>query len=87
MLFRSVPVAATLAGLRKLVATGTVKRGERVVAVLTGNVLKDPDYIYRYHTGQLTSPAGQPISPTFGNQPVVVPNDTDRISALLATNA
>lgn len=79
--------AATLAGLRKLVAGGVVKPGEKVVAVLTGNVLKDPDYIYRYHTGQLVSPAGEAISPTYGNHPIVVPNDADRISALLATNA
>ena len=30
-----------------------------MVAVLTGNVLKDPDYIYRYHTGQLEAPGGE----------------------------
>ena len=30
---------------------GDHRSGFRVVAVLTGNVLKDPDYIYRYHTG------------------------------------
>lgn len=78
--------AATLAGLRKLMAAGIVKRGDKVVAVLTGNVLKDPDYIYRYHTGQLQAPSGEPIAPAFGNQPVVVPNDADRISALLNPN-
>lgn len=33
--------AATLAGLRKLVAQGTIKRDERVVGILTGNLLKD----------------------------------------------
>lgn len=33
--------AATLAGVRKLVARGTIKRDERVVGVLTGNLLKD----------------------------------------------
>lgn len=33
--------AATLAGIRKLVATGIVKRDERVVGILTGNLLKD----------------------------------------------
>ena len=54
-----------------------------VVAVLTGNVLKDPDYIYRYHTGQLEAPGGVRIEPTFGNRPVVVPNDADKIAALL----
>ena len=44
--------AATLAGIRKL----KLDRNADVVAVLTGNVLKDPDYIYRYHTGELESP-------------------------------
>jgi threonine synthase len=51
-----------------------------VVAVLTGNVLKDPDYIFRYHTGQLEAPGGVKIAPTFGNKPVVVPNDPDVIA-------
>ena len=54
-----------------------------VVAVLTGNVLKDTDYIYRYHTGQLEAPGGQKIQSTYGNQPIVVPNDPDKIAALL----
>jgi threonine synthase len=75
--------AATLAGIRKLTAAGVIRAGDDVVAVLTGNVLKDPDYIYRYHTGQLTAPNGTKIIPTFGNQPTVVPNDPDRIAALL----
>ncbi len=75
--------AATLAGLKKLVTDGAVQRGDHVVAVLTGHLLKDPDYIYRYHTGQLTAPGGAAIRPTFGNQPVVVPNDADRIAELL----
>jgi threonine synthase len=75
--------AATLAGIRKLTAAGVISPEERVVAVLTGNVLKDPDYIYRYHTGQLQTPSGAPIHSTFGNQPVVAPNDPDRIAAML----
>jgi threonine synthase len=37
--------AATLAGVRKLVERGVIKRDERVVGVLTGNLLKDS------HTG------------------------------------
>ena len=79
--------AATLAGLRKLVAAGTVQPGADVVAVLTGNVLKDPDYIYRYHPGQLQTPSGVTIEPRFGNAPRVVPNDPDRIAAVLAETA
>ena len=75
--------AATLAGIRKLTVAGVMSRDADVVAVLTGNVLKDPDYIYRYHTGQLKAPDGSEIAPTFGNQPVVVANDADRIAELI----
>ena len=75
--------AATLAGIRKLVAAGAMRHDARVVAVLTGNLLKDPDYIYRYHTSQLDAPGGSRLKSTFGNQPVVVPNDPNRIAELL----
>ncbi|MGC9948598.1 MAG: threonine synthase [Bryobacteraceae bacterium] len=75
--------AATLAGIRKLTAAGVMHANADVVAVLTGNLLKDPDYIYRYHTGKLETPGGTAIHPRFGNQPTVVPNDADRIAAIL----
>ena len=75
--------AATLAGIRKLTASGLIARDADIVAVLTGNVLKDPDYIYRYHTGALEAPDGSRIRSTFGNEPVVVPNDADRIAKIL----
>jgi threonine synthase len=75
--------AATLAGIRKLTAAGVMAREADVVAVLTGNLLKDPDYIYRYHTGALEAAGGARITPTFGNQPTVMPNDADQIAALL----
>ncbi|HMD47631.1 MAG TPA: threonine synthase [Bryobacteraceae bacterium] len=77
--------AATLAGIRKLTRGGVVRSDEDVVAVLTGNVLKDPDYVYRYHTGQLQDPEGRPIHANFGNRPVVVPNDADAIVRILET--
>ena len=76
--------AATLAGIRKLTAAGVIAHDADVVAVLTGNVLKDPDYIYRYHTGQLDDPRGKRLRSTFGNAPTVVPNDPDRIAELLS---
>jgi threonine synthase len=75
--------AATLAGIRKLTAAGTIDQTADVVAVLTGNVLKDPDYIYRYHTGKLEAPDGSSIQSTFGNEPVVMPNDPDAIARML----
>jgi len=75
--------AATLAGIRKLTRASVIQRDEDVVAVLTGNLLKDPDYIYHYHTGQLKDPEGDLIEPRFGNQPVVVPNDPNAIRRIL----
>src|SRR6266571_2672453 len=64
--------AATLAGIRRLTAVGVIERGADVVAVLTGNLLKDSDYIYRYHTGKLEAQGGVKIRSTFGNQSIVV---------------
>jgi threonine synthase len=75
--------AATLAGIRKLTASGSIGAGADVVAILTGNLLKDPDYIYHYHTGKLEAPDGTAIQARYGNQPTVVPNDADRIAAIL----
>jgi threonine synthase len=75
--------AATLAGIRKLTAAGVIAADADVVAVLTGNVLKDPDYIYRYHTGALEAPDGSRLQSTYGNAPVVVPNDPKRIAKIL----
>jgi threonine synthase len=45
--------AVTLAGLKKLVVQGRVSPGERVVLILTGHTLKDPQYTIDYHRGEL----------------------------------
>ena len=45
--------AVTLAGLKKLVKQSFVKPDETVVLVLTGNLLKDPDYTIDFHRGEL----------------------------------
>lgn len=79
--------AATLAGVRKLTAAEVIAPDSDVVAVLTGNVLKDPDYIYRYHTGALEAPDGSRIRSSFPNAPVVVPNDAERIVEILGRPA
>ena len=75
--------AATLAGLRKLTAAGTIRPDADAVAVLTGHVLKDPDYIYGYHTGTLKDPGSRPIQSNWGNRPIVVANDADQIKRVL----
>lgn len=40
--------ATTLAGIRKLVADGTIDKDARIAAVLTGHVLKDTEYIIKH---------------------------------------
>jgi len=45
--------AVTLAGLKKLVQQGFVRKDESVVLVLTGNLLKDPDFTMEFHRGDL----------------------------------
>jgi threonine synthase len=75
--------AATLAGVRNLVSKNVIGADSDVVAVLTGNLLKDPDYIYRYHTGHLKTPAGVEITSTFGNKPVTAGNSEAELVKLL----
>jgi threonine synthase len=45
--------AVTLAGLKKLRKQGFVKPGESVVLILTGHLLKDPDFTIKFHRGDL----------------------------------
>ncbi len=45
--------AVTLAGLRKLCRSGFVQPGELVVLILTGHLLKDPDFTIKFHRGDL----------------------------------
>jgi threonine synthase len=45
--------AVTLAGLKKLVKRGFVKGSETVVLILTGHLLKDPEFTLRFHRGDL----------------------------------
>jgi threonine synthase len=72
--------ATTVAGIRKLRPAGFIRREESVVAILTGHLLKDPDYVSHYHRGTLSlrpdtkdhSTEPQPIRGAFRNAPVQV---------------
>ena len=77
--------AATLAGIQKLTKSNIIRQDADVVAILTGNVLKDPEYIYRYHTGVLEVPQIGPIRPNQGNPPVRVSCDIEAICSILTT--
>ena len=78
--------AATLAGIKKLAARNVIRKQDRVVAVLTGNLLKDPAYTLAYHQGTLAyASEGRQLAlePNFGNRPIVVPPDAAEIRRLL----
>jgi threonine synthase len=85
--------AATVAGIKKLAGSGAIGRNESVVAILTGHVLKDPDYVSRYHRGSLSlardpksGSAGEgpePITGSFPNEPIRVAATKDAIVQIL----
>jgi threonine synthase len=78
--------ATTVAGIRRSVRDGRIRKNESVVAVLTGHLLKDTDYTAKYHTRQLKEPegpagSGEPraIAGAFANPPARVPATRDGI--------
>jgi threonine synthase len=78
--------AASLAGVRKLVSNGTIKRGDQVVAILTGNLLKDPNYTIDYHTRKLVFETGGQrlnLDSRLANNRVRVSTDKNAIKRLL----
>ena len=66
--------AATIAGLRHLLANGTVDPGQTIACVLTGHQLKDPNVTVNYHKDN---------QGPFSNPPVEAPNDLARIIELM----
>lgn len=80
--------AASLAGARGLVREGVIKPGQRVVCIITGHELKDPDATVQYHTGidmksaQEKAPRGKPGG--AANAPVPVGDDAAEILKALS---
>jgi threonine synthase len=73
--------AVTLAGLKKLLKQGFVKPEETVVLILTGNLLKDPDFTMDFHCGELF-PASQSSSAElnpYRHPPVVLDARLDAV--------
>ncbi|MGD0090863.1 MAG: threonine synthase [Planctomycetota bacterium] len=76
--------AASVAGAKKLVASGAIGRGERVVCVITGHQLKASNTTVDYHSCQGAELAkrfaGYCISSNqFANRPIQVPNELPAI--------
>jgi threonine synthase len=69
--------AASVAGVRRLVRDGVIRKSDRVVAVLTGHVLKDPGALLHYH--QEMSP-----TPQFANPPVEIEPTIAAVEQVLA---
>jgi threonine synthase len=73
--------AVTLAGLKKLLRQGFVRADETVVLMLTGNLLKDPDFTMRFHRGDLfqgTADESAQLNP-FRHPPVVLDASLDAV--------
>ena len=80
--------AASVAGTKQLVEEGVIGKDERVVCILTGYQLKDPNATVAYHGTdrefyeQVLGRRGVAETP-YANSPVVVDNDIDRILDVL----
>ena len=76
--------AASVAGVKRLVAEGVIGPEERVVCILTGHQLKDPTATVAYHSGdqakfdEVLGSRGVRSAP-FANRAVAVPNDLEEI--------
>ncbi len=66
--------AATIAGLKYLLADKTIAPDEKVACVLTGHALKDPNVTVNYHKDN---------QGPFSNPPVEVSNDLDKIIQIM----
>jgi threonine synthase len=69
--------AAAIAGVRALVRKRQIDPSERVVAVLTGHVLKDPGVLLEYHKEIDPPPPG-------ANRPVEIDPDLSQVEKLMA---
>ena len=59
----------SVAGAKKLVDAGIIDPEEKVVGILTGNILKDPDAVVGYHKDEL---GHMGIKGTYSNKPMVI---------------
>jgi threonine synthase len=68
-----------LAGTKKLVEQGIIAKGDSVVGILTGHVLKDPDATLGYHQNTLDH-----IHANYPNQLIEVADDISAIERVLS---
>ena len=78
--------ATTVAGIRKLVSDGVINENETVIAVLTGHLLKDTDYVMQYHNNSLMAPDNTHIAGNFANRPIKTSASLASIKSLLSVS-
>jgi len=71
--------ATTVAGIKRLVWENIIGGDDTVVAVLTGHILKDTDYVINYHRGTLETPLGDRLKGRFTNSPIRVATTKEAI--------
>ncbi len=69
--------AVTLAGVKKLVKAGKIEQGERVVLILTGHTLKDPEYTIDFHKDLLAT--GMAEANPYRKPPLVLEANQDAV--------
>ncbi len=75
---------ASVAGAKLLREQGIIAPSDRVVCILTGHQLKDPNVTVAYHSGDREALAKYgPVEPQFGNAPIRVDNDFDKIMEVI----
>lgn len=70
--------AASVAGVKKLVEKGIIKKNEKIVAVLTGNMLKDPDIIINYNQSKVAG-----LKTKSPNLPIKIKGTIEEIEKIL----
>jgi threonine synthase len=69
---------ASVAGLRQLLADQTISPADRVVCILTGHALKDPNVTVEYHSGE-----GQNRGGAYANPPIRCAANLEAIEGVL----
>ncbi len=80
--------ATTVAGCKKLLEKGIIKPSDKVVCILTGHLLKDPDYTVEFHTDELyaetqrvstVTGTGKLSTEGYRNNPIQMDANADKI--------
>src|SRR5439155_23246885 len=75
--------AVTLAGVKKLVKQGFVKSGDHVVLILTGHLLKDPEFTLKFDRGDLLEGQRAPGLDAQQRAPIALDASADSVIRIL----